>query len=223
MDERDLAYEGKIASALFETNAIADPSRFTSADKLKLFVLPALERAAPENAEKRKNDFEKHLRDVLGHVTNDHKQVRLSILVPVFSMVGGANLDGRYDGMQAGYALHKYGRWLDRQEWLKKVMRVMRDNPGISPGPMCRKLDSPYKRTATRTGKHTEEKATPEGWSNLTWITELSINRTNVDVLRSKAKKQLESENFKLLSAWYKLDGKDPLSKREPGDDKEFD
>ena len=191
-------------------------------DQLKYFVLPALERAAPENAEKRKNDFEERLQDILSYVTDENKQVKLSILVPVIAMVGGANLDGRYDGMQAGYALHKYGQWLDRQEWLKKVMRVMRDSPGISPERMCRELDRRYKQTV-RTGKHREEKATPETWSNLTWINELLMNRTNVDVLRSKAKKQLESENFKLLCAWYKLNGKDPLSKREPDDDGVFD
>ena len=88
---------------------------------------------------------------------------------------------------------------------------------------MCRELDRRYKQTVSGTGKHKEEKATPEGWSYLSWIDELLMNRRNVDVLRSKAKKQLESENFKLLCAWYKLDGKDPLSKRELADDKQFD
>ena len=222
MNKRDLVLEEKIARALIAANIFADPSRFECMDQLKYFVLPALERAAPENAEKRKNDFEERLQDILSYVTDENKQVKLSILVPVIAMVGGANLDGRYDGMQAGYALHKYGQWLDRQEWLKKVMRVMRDSPGISPERMCRELDRRYKQTV-RTGKHREEKATPETWSNLTWINELLMNRTNVDVLRSKAKKQLESENFKLLCAWYKLNGKDPLSKREPDDDGVFD
>jgi|HubBroStandDraft_6_1064221.scaffolds.fasta_scaffold171865_1 hypothetical protein len=218
----ELAFEEAILDAMLEAQVIADPSRFTSADALEHFVLPALERAAPENVEKRKNDFGKHLREILGYVTNEQKQVRLSILFPVMSMVGGANMDGRYEGMRAGYALHEYGKWLHRQEWLKKVMLVMRDHPGIKPDRMCRELDRRYKQTV-REGKHREEKATPETWDNLTWIQEFENNRTNVDVFRSKAKKQLESENFKLLSAWYKLDGKDPLSKREPDDDKEFE
>ena len=165
MNKRDLVLEEKIARALIAANIFADPSRFESMDQLKYFVLPALERAAPENAEKRKNDFEERLQDILSYVTDENKQVKLSILVPVIAMVGGANLDGRYDGMQAGYALHKYGQWLDRQEWLKKVMRVMRDSPGISPERMCRELDRRYKQTV-RTGKHREEKATPETWSN---------------------------------------------------------
>jgi hypothetical protein len=219
-EERKL--ELAFLDASLEANRIADPSRFKSADELRYFVLPALKRAAPENEEKRKNDFEERLQLILSYVTDENKQVRISILVPVMAMVGGANLDGRYEGMQAGYALHKYGRWLDGQEWLKKVMRVIRDHPGKSAAWMCGELDRRYRQTV-RKGKHREEKATPETWSNLTWINELLMNRANVDVLRSKAKKQLESENFKLLSAWYKLNGKDPLSKREPGDDKEFD
>jgi hypothetical protein len=191
--------------------------------ELESFFLPALKEGAPENAEKRKNEFEEHLQDTMRYVTNLKKEVKHGILVPIYSMVRAANLSGRYDGMQAGYALHKYGIWLDRQEWLKKVMRVMRDYPGIPPDRMCRELDRRYKQTVSRTGKHREEKATPETWSSLTWINELLMNRTNVDVLRSKAKKQLESEHFKLLCAWYKLDGKDPLSKRESDDDKEVD
>jgi hypothetical protein len=223
MDERDVAaYERAFADALFLVSAVADPSRFMNAEKLESFFLPALRHGAPESVEKRKTDFEKHLRDILRHVANEKIGVKYSIFVPLLSMLRGANLGGRYDGMQAGYALHKYGRWLDRQLWLKKVMRVMRDYPDISPERMCRELDRRYKQTV-RTGKHREEKATPEAWSNLSWIQELLMNRTNVDVLRSKAKKQLESENFKLLSAWYRLNGKDPLSKREPDDHKEFD
>jgi hypothetical protein len=215
--------ELEIMNLMLKSMPVGDPLHYTPAEKVKHILIPVVERAAPENAERRKQDSRKYFDEVFKHWVDENKKVDDFFVYSFYSLVGSVHSDGLYDGMQAGFALHKYGRWLDRQEWLKKVMRVMRDNPGISPGPMCRKLDSPSKRTATRTGKYPEEKATPEGWSNLTWINELSMNRTNVDVLRSKAKKQLESENFKLLSAWYKLNGKDPLSKREPDDDKEFD
>jgi hypothetical protein len=219
MDEADIVASEMIG----QLRRLCDPSRFTSTGELTTFWLPALEQAASENAEKRKNDFLEYLNDILRYVEDIKKQFRFGILVPLFSILRVVMLTGEYDGMQAGYALHKYGIWLDRQEWLKKVMRVMRDYPGITPERMCRELDRRYKQTVSRTGKHREEKATPETWDNLTWIQELLMNRTNVDVLRSKAKKQLESENFKLLCAWYKLDGKDPLSKRDLADDKEFD
>ena len=180
----------KIADAMHEADKIADPARVMSADELKHFVLPALE--ASKDQEKRKNDFGKYYRLLLSYMANEDGQLRLSILAPVMAMVGSAHMDGLYQGMRAGYALHKYGKWLDSKEWLKKVMRVMRDFPGITPDRMCRELDRRYKQTVSGTGKHKEEKATPEGWSYLSWIDELLMNRRNVDVLRSKAKKQLD-------------------------------
>src|ERR1700730_5641944 len=123
MNERDLAaYAEAFADALFLVSAVADPSRFMSANKLESFFLPALKYAAPENEEKRKTDFEKYLRDILRLVKNEKKEMKGSIYTPLLSMLRGANLGGRYDGMRVGYALHKYGKWLDRQEWLKKVM-----------------------------------------------------------------------------------------------------